>query len=40
MEEFEKISFDEVVKNAPSKPAKDVLELLSYLPIERLAEFE
>lgn len=40
MEAFEKISFDEVVKNAPPKPAKDVLELLSYLPAERLAELE
>lgn len=40
MEAFEKISFDEVVKNVPPKPAKDVLELLSCLSAERLAEFE
>ena len=31
MEAFEKITFDEVVKNVPPKPAKDVLELLSCL---------
>ncbi len=40
MEAFEKITFDEVVKNAPPKLTKDLLELLSYLPIEHLAELE
>lgn len=40
MEAFEKITFDEVVKNVPPKPAKDVLELLSCLSAERLAELE
>lgn len=40
MEAFEKITFDEVVKNVSPKPAKDVLELLSCLSAERLAELE
>lgn len=38
MEAFEKMSFDEVVKNVSPKPAKDVFYCCSYLSAERLAE--